>query len=105
MVQKKEAVVKVDKSLNTLLTEIAQAPNVRVANKLIDQTLQKFTSDDTHVLIVVSKFADNDKDYDEPTTIKKYLNYIKDSKQYDKKIETVEYDDEGKIKLLELIKR
>ena len=44
------------------------------------------------------------KDYDRPTTIEKYLNYLKDRKAYKAEVENIVYDDYGKIKELELRK-
>ncbi len=42
--------------------------------------------------------------YDEPTTIEKYLNYLKDTKNNKAKVEEVVYDANGKIKELVLKK-
>ena len=45
------------------------------------------------------------KDYDRPTTARKYLEYLKDQKKNLNEIGEIEYDEDGKIKLLELIKK
>ena len=42
-------------------------------------------------------------DYDRPTTISKFLNYLKDVKQYKYKVESVKQDSLGKITELELL--
>ena len=106
LAKEEERVMEEDANLNVLLSRIAQAPSTEIANQLIERILHMFKSDDTPVLVVISKYGDNEKDYDEPTTIKNYLNYIKDTRQYNKKVETIEYDQNSKkIKLLELIKR
>ncbi len=92
-------------NINTHFYSVASAPNLTEANSRIDMALSIFASKDIPVLIVVSKYGDNQKDYDRPTTIDKYLNYIKDIKKYDKQIEAVKYDDFGKIIEIELIKK
>ncbi len=61
-------------------------------------------SPNTPVLIIISKEGDI-VDYDRPTTAKKYLEYLKDQKKNLNEIDNIEYDDNGKIKLLELIKK
>ena len=43
-------------------------------------------------------------DYDRPTTIKNYLNYLKDTKNDINRIDKIIYDDNGKIKELDLFK-
>ena len=44
-------------------------------------------------------------DYDKPTTIKKYLDYLKDQKKSPNAVEHLEFDDAGKIKEVTLIKK
>jgi hypothetical protein len=56
------------------------------------------------VLIIISQ-AGGFNDYDRPTTIGKYLDYLKDQKVYTNTIEQVKYDSNGKITELELIKK
>jgi hypothetical protein len=58
--------------------------------------MQLFASEETPVLIIVSRSGDI-VDYDRPTTIKKYLNYLKDQKVNRNDIENVVYDANGKI--------
>ena len=55
------------------------------------------------MLIIISKEGKT-VDYDRPTTIKNYLNYLKDTKNNINQVEKVLYDSNGKIKELELIK-
>ncbi len=93
-------------SLLDYMNSIAGAGSPDEANKMIGDALKLFASPDAQVLIVVAKDGTNkaDWDYDKPTTIKQYLNYIKDQKKFDKKIESMDKDASGKIKLLELSK-
>ena len=83
---------------------VAGASSVENANMKINETLKLFASPDTPVLIIISKEGDI-VDYDRPTTAKKYLEYLKDQKKNLNEIDNIEYDDNGKIKLLELIKK
>jgi len=92
-------------NINSHFFNVASAPNLTEANIRIQHALSIFASKDVPVLIIVSKYGNNQKDYDRPTTIEKYLNYIKDIKKYNKKIEAVKYDDFGKITEIELIKK
>lgn len=83
---------------------IAGAPDVMTANDKISRALSLFASPDVPVLIIISQ-AGGFNDYDRPTTIQKYLNYLKDQKIYNNAIEQVKYDGSGKITELELIKK
>ena len=56
-------------------------------------------------IIIIAKYGQDQKDYDRPTNIDKYLNYLKDKKRYDKEVEDVKYDAMGKIIEIELIKK
>jgi hypothetical protein len=44
-------------------------------------------------------------DYDEPTTIRKYLEYLKDQKRINTEVKSLVMDDNGKIKEVELAKK
>ncbi len=68
-------------------------------------SLSLYASKDVPVLIILSVYGDNQKDYDRPTYIEKYLNYLKDVKSYNKEIDNLKYDDMGKIIEIELIKK
>lgn len=91
-------------SLESMLKSIAGAPDVNTANDRINQTLMMFATPDVPVLIIISR-AGGFNDYDRPTTIRKYLEYLKDQKVFGNLIEQVKYDDYGKITELELIKK
>ena len=73
------------------------------ANNIINNTLPMFSSPDAVVLIIVSE-ENGKKDYDRPTNIKDYLDYLKDRKSYTSTVEIIRYDDFGKISELELRK-
>jgi hypothetical protein len=91
-------------SLADYFALIAGASSVDNANIKINEALKLFASPDTPVLIIISQEGDL-VDYDRPTTAKMYLEYLKDQKKNLNEIEKIEYDDNGKIKLLELIKK
>lgn len=83
---------------------IAGARDVSAANLAIREALQQFSNEDVPVLILISQDGDI-KDYDEPTTIRKYLEYLKDQRKSPNKVLSADYDSNGKIKLLELEKK
>lgn len=82
---------------------IAGAGNTAAANSSINEALTMFASPDTPVLIVISQTGDQ-KDYDRPTTIRDYLNYLKDQKKNINKIGKLQFNDAGKITEVELRK-
>ena len=63
-----------------------------------------FASPMVPVLIAIY-YGPDDVDYDEPTTIDKYLNYIKDQRKNPNKINDIRTNESGKITELELIKK
>lgn len=83
---------------------IASARDVASANVAIREALMQFSNEDIPVLILISTDGEI-KDYDEPTTIRKYLEYIKDQKKSPNKVLNAAYDGNGKIKELELQKK
>ncbi|MCC5943515.1 MAG: hypothetical protein JJT94_01165 [Bernardetiaceae bacterium] len=93
----------VNEKMSRVLGEIANAPNANAANSKIAEMLQMFESPDTPVLIIIAE-ENGKKDYDRPTTIEKYLNYIKDQKKAMDRVANVGMNSAGKIKLLELRK-
>jgi hypothetical protein len=86
------------------LTDIAKAKSYDEANQQIEGTLNLYATPDVPVLIIISK-ENGYYDYDRPTTISKFMNYLKDKKEFKYDIESVKYDDQGKITELELIKK
>ena len=90
--------------LDLYFNAIANSNNVTAANSTISETLALFASPDTPVLIVISE-ENGQKDYDRPTTISNYLNYLKDTKRNINRISDVKVDASGKITELELVKQ
>ena len=90
--------------LNSAFNNIASAANYDAANMAIDNALKYFATPDVPVLIIISK-AGGFNDYDKPTTISKFLNYLKDVKSYKYDVESAKYDALGKITELELLKK
>ena len=83
---------------------IANAASTTQANRLINETLQMFSSNSVPVLIIISQ-AGGFNDYDRPTTIENYLNYIKDQKANRNRVSDLKFNDAGKITEVELIKQ
>ncbi|MDN5203047.1 hypothetical protein QQ008_16785 [Fulvivirgaceae bacterium BMA10] len=90
--------------LGNYFNAVANASSTSAANNSIQEALSLFTSPDALVLIIISK-SGSTKDYDRPTTIQKYLNYLKDQRKNINAIDNVVFDTNGKIKELELIKK
>lgn len=88
--------------IDNQLNGIAAAGSIDGANNQIQQTLTYFETSDIPVLIIISK-SEGFNDYDRPTTISKFLNYLKDKKIYKYKVESVKRNSLGKITELELI--
>ena len=86
------------------LESIATAANTTQANRIITETLKLFESNQTPVLIIISQ-AGGFNDYDRPTTIEDYLNYVKDQKINRNKVSDLKINDAGKITEVELIKK
>ncbi len=103
-VENKKKTEAVSLSLADYFALVAGASSVENANIKINEALKLFTGPGTPVLIIISQEGDI-VDYDRPTTARKYLEYLKDQKKNLNEIENIEYDDNGKIKLLELLKK
>jgi hypothetical protein len=82
---------------------ISKSNNLTSANASINEVLTMFASPDTPVLIVISE-SNGQKDYDRPTTIISYLNYLKDQKKNMNKVSNLQFDSTGKITEVELRK-
>ena len=89
--------------LESYFQAIAQASSTASANSSISEALTMFSNPNAPVLIVIYRGSGN-PDYDEPTTIKKYLEYLKDIKNNKAVVEEMVLDDYGKIKELVLKK-
>ena len=93
-----------DVVLGRNFNSIANASSASQANRVINETLGMFESPNAPVLIIIKQNA-GFNDYDRPTTIEKYLNYVKDQKKATEKVYQINYNANGKINELELIKR
>lgn len=89
--------------LTNIFNELSSSGSTSDANYRIREALSMFASPDTPVLIIISQ-SGSTTDYDEPTTIKKYLEYLKDTKSQPAAVHNLEVDANGKIKEVELIK-
>lgn len=87
--------------LENYFNKVAAAGNDNSANQSIQETLAMFSNQETPVLIVIHEES-GIKDYDEPTTIKKYLDYLKDIKKNLNFISDIRMDANGKVSELEL---
>ncbi len=87
--------------LENYFNAVASASNVNMANQSIQEALAMFSNQETPVLIVIHE-ENGVKDYDEPTTIKKYLDYLKDTKKNLNYISDIRMDGSGKVSELEL---
>lgn len=90
--------------LESSFSSIARAGSVSQANRLINETLGLFESKNVPVLIIINQSA-GFNDYDRPTTIENYLNYLKDQKVSNNSVYDIKYNANGKINELELIKK
>lgn len=102
--QEREKANATDAVLGRNFNSIARAGSVSQANRVINETLGMFESPDVPVLIIIKQNA-GFNDYDRPTTIENYLNYVKDQKKATEKVFNIKYNDNGKINELELIKK
>ena len=89
--------------LTEYFQSIANSNNVASANSSINEAMTLFASPDTPVLIVISE-ENGQKDYDRPTTIRQYLNYLKDTRNNANSISNLQFDNSGKITEVELRK-
>ena len=102
--QEREQAAAVDVVLGRNFNSIANAGSTNQANRVINETLDMFESPNTPVLLIIKQNA-GFNDYDRPTTIEKYLNYVKDQKKASEKVHDIKYNANGKINELELIKK
>jgi hypothetical protein len=87
--------------LENYFNSVANSSNVDAANRTINEAKGMFSNPNTPVLIVIHEDG-GVKDYDEPTTIDKYLNYLKDTKKNLNFISDIKLDGSGKVSELEL---
>ena len=91
-----------NESVSSTFRDIANASESE-ASFMIREAMDMFASPDSPVLIIISE-SGGQTDYDEPTTIKKYLEYLKDTHNAPAEVKNLEFDSNGKIKEVELIK-
>jgi len=91
-----------ENAFNTI-ANAAKSGNLTQADNTIQKTLPLFSSEDATVLIIISREGSM-VDYDKPTTIRRYLNLLKDTKANRNSIDAIMTDSGGKIKELDLIK-
>lgn len=87
--------------LENYFNSIANSTNVDAANRTIQEATGMFSNPSTPVLIVIHEES-GIKDYDEPTTIDKYLHYLKDTKKNLNFISDIRLDGNGRVSELEL---
>ena len=102
--EKNEAIEAADAVLGRNFNSIANASDANQANRVINETMGMFESPNVSVLIII-KQNQGFNDYDRPTTIENYLNYLKDQKKATEKVYEIKYNANGKINELELIKK
>ncbi|SHN00940.1 hypothetical protein SAMN04488057_105185 [Cyclobacterium lianum] len=90
--------------LENYFDAVANASNLQSANNTIREALGMFSNQNTPVLIVIHEES-GVKDYDEPTTIERYLNYLKDTQKNLNFISDIRMDGSGKVTELELRRR
>ncbi|WP_296619830.1 nucleoid-structuring protein H-NS [Marivirga sp.] len=79
--------------------------NTTKANSNINEAKSMFASPNVPVLIIINESTDGTKDYDEPTNILDYMNYLKDQGKNLNDIYKVKTNDRGRITELELIRK
>jgi len=84
------------------IADASKSGNSSQVMSLTRSTLQLFSSDDAPVLIIISREG---PDYDKPTNIKLYLEFLRDQKASRNAVDSYMFDSEGKIKELDLIKK
>lgn len=93
-----------EEKLTNYFKAISTSTSTASANSSISEALTMFSSKDIPVLIVFYE-ANGTPSYDEPTTIDKYLNYLKDTKNFNTRVDEMVMDSNGKIKELVLKKK
>lgn len=89
--------------LSNIFSQVASSRSNSDANFRIREALGMFASAQSPVLIIISQEG-SQVDYDEPTTIQKYLEYLKDTNSQPAAIDELVFDANGKIKEVVLIK-
>jgi len=101
--EKAKEAAKPENKLRRYFDGIARASDDGKADMLISEAIEMFTSDQSSVLIIISQ-SEHIKDYDKPTQIRAYLNYLKTTKNNINDVEEIKWEGE-KIKTLILRKK
>lgn len=102
--ERERAAPSTESSLNSYFDRITGATSTQRANQLINEAMSMFASPDIPVLIIIHRQGGT-VDYDRPTTISKYLNYLKDQERNINAIENLKVNNQGKIEEVELIRK
>jgi hypothetical protein len=86
------------------IADASKSGNASQVTSLTRNALQLFSSDDAAVLIIISREG-SIVDYDKPTNIKRYLEFVRDQKASRNAVDNYQLDGGGKIKELDLIKK
>jgi hypothetical protein len=86
------------------IANASKSGDISKASQIIKNTMPLFTGDDATVLIIISREG-SIVDYDKPTTIKRYIDFVKDQKASKNAVDSYMLDTNGKIKELDLIKK
>lgn len=89
--------------LSSLFKKIATTKDSVLIAGYFQESIQMFNSEQVPVLIVINN-TNGLKDYDKPTTIKRYIEFIKDQNKYSDRFLNILFDENGKITELELLK-
>ena len=88
--------------IDDYLDAVVETKSLEMRNQKISETLKFFASPEVPVLIIIYQEADI-KDYDKPTTIKKYLEYLKDLQKNPNKVNDVKYNEIGRASCRERV--
>jgi hypothetical protein len=86
------------------IADAGRSGNAAQAASLSKSVLNLFSGDDAPVLIIISREGSM-VDYDKPTTIRRYLDFLRDQKVSRNAVDSYQLDANGKIKELDLIKK
>ena len=89
--------------LSRYFDSIVGSENLTLADKRVNEALRMFATTNVPVLIVINE-EDGRKDYGQPTTIRNYLNLLKEQKKNINLISDLKLDYSGKITSVELCK-
>ena len=102
--KEKEEAASVYNRVEDFFNNIAGTTSYSAANQLINEAMELFASPEVPVLIIINREGSN-VDYDRPTTIGKYLNYLKDQDRNINAVENLEINSAGEITEVVLIRR